>query len=197
MLIFFWVQKTPPPPPTPHTHSPRALNCSTCIVRLQTKQQKRLWYASGKFWHLTHAGGRGFFLACEDFGGRLFCFFLFRNQFLPTFIFKKWRSAQAHNITLYARVSPWWLNQLRRLWPNVPWLVACELVSRGGSQTMPRQHCQPISDFVGSRVYECLTCHLYFWQNDWGLLHAIAVANKKKQPKKKKRGGGDGGTDTE
>ena len=33
------------------------------------------------------------------------------------------------------------------------------------------------SDFVGLRVYVCLgvTCHLHFWQNDQGLLHATAV----------------------
>ena len=33
------------------------------------------------------------------------------------------------------------------------------------------------SDFIRSRVYACLgvTCHLHFWQNDWGLLHATAV----------------------
>ena len=33
------------------------------------------------------------------------------------------------------------------------------------------------SNFIGSRVYTCVgvTCHLHFWQNDWGLLHATAV----------------------
>ena len=32
------------------------------------------------------------------------------------------------------------------------------------------------SDFIGSRVYARLgvTCHLHFWLNDRGLLHAIA-----------------------
>ena len=35
----------------------------------------------------------------------------------------------------------------------------------------------PHSYFVGSRVYRHLgvTCHLHFWQNDWGLLHATAI----------------------
>ena len=35
----------------------------------------------------------------------------------------------------------------------------------------------PYSDFVGSRVLvrSCVTCHLHFWQNDWGLLHATVV----------------------
>ena len=38
---------------------------------------------------------------------------------------------------------------------------------------MPRQQ-HSHSNFVRSRVYACLgvTCHLYFWQNDWGLLPA-------------------------
>ena len=50
------------------------------------------------------------------------------------------------------------------------------------------------SDFVGSRVYECLgvTCHLHFWQNDRGLLHATAVTRGWVE-----WGGGGGGTDTE
>ena len=34
-----------------------------------------------------------------------------------------------------------------------------------------------LSDFIGSRVYVCVgvTCHLHFWQNDWGLLRSTAV----------------------
>ena len=33
------------------------------------------------------------------------------------------------------------------------------------------------SDFTGLRVHVCLglTCHLHFWQNDWGILSATAV----------------------
>ena len=30
---------------------------------------------------------------------------------------------------LYARISPQWLSELRRLWSSVPRQVACELVS--------------------------------------------------------------------
>ena len=61
-------------------------------------------------------GDGGFFLACEDFGGRfddsvpacgfLFCFF-------------KWRSARAHQFHFKAIISPQWLSELRRLWTNV------------------------------------------------------------------------------
>ena len=45
------------------------------------------------------------------------------------------------------------------------------------SHTMPGQRQSAHSDFVGSRVYACLgvTCHLHFWQNDWGLLRATVV----------------------
>ena len=32
--------------------------------------------------------------------------------------------------TRHARISPQWLKEQRRLWPNVPRQVACELVSR-------------------------------------------------------------------
>ena len=39
------------------------------------------------------------------------------------------------------------------------------------------------SNFVGSRVHACLgaTCHLHFWQNDWGLLRATVVRWKVEQ----------------
>ena len=43
---------------------------------------------------------------------------------------------------------------------------------------MPEQrHSQPTPICVGSSVYACsgVTCHLHFWQNDWGLLRATAV----------------------
>ena len=33
------------------------------------------------------------------------------------------------NSTVYARMSPQWLSELRWLWPNVLWQFACELVS--------------------------------------------------------------------
>ena len=33
------------------------------------------------------------------------------------------------NSTLYTRISPQWLSELRWLWLSVPWRVACELIS--------------------------------------------------------------------
>ena len=56
----------------------------------------------------------GFFLACEGFG-RMFdhsfpacAFFLIGDQLTHT------------NYTLYAKISPQWLSELRRLCPTVP-----------------------------------------------------------------------------
>ena len=52
---------------------------------------------------------------------------------------------------------------------------------RIGSHTMPAQRCsQPTpTSFGKARVYACLgvTCHLHFWQNDWGILHATAITS--------------------
>ena len=58
----------------------------------------------------------------------------------------------------------------------VPWRVECELVSLIGSNTVTGQQ-SAHSDFVGWRVYACVgvTCQLYFWQNDRGLLRVTAV----------------------
>ena len=50
-----------------------------------------------------------------------------------------------------------------------------------GSHTMPAQRTatkSAYSDFIGSRVYECLciTCHLHFWQNNQGNLPPALLA---------------------
>ena len=73
-------------------------------------------------------------------------------------------SSRTLNSILYARISPQWLNELRRLRPSVPWRVACELVSwqvptlcldSGRDSPLPLR-CV--------KVYKCLgvTCHLHF-----------------------------------
>ena len=51
---------------------------------------------------------------------------------------------------------------------------------------MPRQHSQPAQTSLGQGCMHVLgvTCHLHFWENDWGLLRATAVMQ-------------GGGTDTE
>ena len=80
-------------------------------------------------------------------GSTIFLFFISGDQLV-------------HTISTFwgARISPQWLSEC----PNVRLQVACGLVS---------QHGQPTLDFVGSRVYACLsvTHHLHFWQNDQSL----------------------------
>ena len=51
---------------------------------------------------------------------------------------------------------------------------------------MPRQHSQPAQTSLGQGCMHVLgvTCHLHFWENDWGLLRATVVMQ-------------GGGTDTE
>ena len=48
-----------------------------------------------------------------------------------SFFFFFWSEDQLAqpNSTLYTRIGPQWLSELRRLWPSVLWRVACELVS--------------------------------------------------------------------
>ena len=72
------------------------------------------------------------FLCFEDLGGR------FGNSLCSE---KKLSADQiTHtNSTLYTRISPQWLSELRWLWPSVPWWNACELVSLIGFHTMPGQ----------------------------------------------------------
>ena len=80
------------------------------------------------------------------------------------------------NSTLYARIGPQWLGELRRLWPSVPLRVACGLVPDRFPHYAWTAAWSALSDFVGSRVYACLavTCLPHFRQNDRGLLRAAA-----------------------
>ena len=60
-------------------------------------------------------GGGGFFLSCEDLGR------MFDHSFPACAFFFKVEISSLTLISLsYARISPQWLNELRRLWPNVP-----------------------------------------------------------------------------
>ena len=64
---------------------------------------------------------------CEEFG-KMFDHSFPACAFL--FCFVKLEVSLRTLIPLFdARISPQWLSELRRLWPNVPWQVACELVS--------------------------------------------------------------------
>ena len=89
----------------------------------------------------------GFFLACKDFGGKFddfppvhFYFFLFLLS---------GDELQHTSSTFQARISTQWFSELRRLWPSVPWRVACEFVSLIDSHTITEQHSQPISTSLG------------------------------------------------
>ena len=64
----------------------------------------------------------------ENFGG-IFDISYPTCTFFLLFFFLKWRLAHAHLFHSYARISSQWLSKLRRLWLNVPWWVACQLVS--------------------------------------------------------------------
>ena len=75
-------------------------------------------------------------------------------------------------------ISPQWLSELRRLWPNVPRQVACELVSR----QLPTLclHSSIVSPLrlrwvKGVRVFRC---SLHCWQNYRGLLRDTAVTRE-------------------
>ena len=48
---------------------------------------------------------------------------------IKNFLFEVEISSRTINSTFCARISPQWLSELRWLWPNVPWQVACELIS--------------------------------------------------------------------
>ena len=79
---------------------------------------------------MVYGGGCGFFLAWKDLG-RMFGHSFPRLRFfscLLRFCFKRYYLEHTSS-TLYTRISPQWLSELRRMWPNVPWQVACQLVS--------------------------------------------------------------------
>ena len=76
-------------------------------------------------------GSGGFFLVCKDLGR------MFDNSFLTcTFCvcvcvcvcFKVAISLRTLIPLFLARISPQWFSELRGLWRNVPWQLACELV---------------------------------------------------------------------
>ena len=72
--------------------------------------------------------------------------------------------------TLYARISPQWLSELRQLWPNV--LGKLHVSSNLARFPHYAWTVAQSPNFVGCFG---VTCHLHFWQNDRGLLRATAV----------------------
>ena len=67
-----------------------------------------------------------------------------------------------HALTLYARISPQWLWELRWLWTSIPWRVACELVSLIGLHTIILMQYQesesllPDSHTMPKEFYNCI-----------------------------------------
>ena len=64
------------------------------------------------------------------------------------------------NSTLYARISPQWLSDLRRLWPSVPWQVRVSLFLDRFHHYAQTAAQSAHSNFMGSRVYVCFGCNL-------------------------------------
>ena len=77
-----------------------------------------------------------------------------------------------NNSTLYARIGTPWLSEQRRLRTSCMW---ARFPDRFPHYVWTAW--STYSDFVGSRVYACLsvTCYWHFWQNDRGLLCATEV----------------------
>ena len=69
-------------------------------------------------------------------------------------------------------------------WNDRDWVFPDDLRVSSFPDRFPHYACATAesahSDFVGSKVYACqgVTCHLYFWQNDRGLLRATAVTRE-------------------
>ena len=93
--------------------------------------------------------------------------FLTCNSFF--FFFLKLRLDRTDWFHTLGRISPQWFSELRWLWLNVPWQVACV--------SFPDRfpHCLD-SGIVSPLRLLGVTCHQHFWHNDRGLLHATAEA---------------------
>ena len=119
--------------------------------------------------------GSGFFLACEDLG-RMFDY-SFPHALFSSFFFKV-KISLCTLIPLFGPESAHSDSASRgdcgQVFPGK--LHVSLFLNRFPHYALTAAQ-SAHSDFVGSRVYVCLcvACHLHFWQNDWGLLHATAV----------------------
>ena len=71
-------------------------------------------YMPGSWWWWLFPRLRGFWENVRPFISRLLFVFVF------VFVFEVEIRSRALIPLFYARVSPQWLSELRRLWPNVP-----------------------------------------------------------------------------
>ena len=94
--------------------------------------------------------------------------------------FPKWRSARAHQLRSLSQDQSTVVQRAETTvdegsGPDDLRVSSFPLV---GSHKLPGQHSQAHSRLCWvKRVWRCLsvTCHLHFWQNDRGLLHATAA----------------------
>ena len=94
-----------------------------------------------------------------------------------SFCFCRWRLAGAHLLHSFGRDQ----STVAQGGETTDRVFSDELRVSSFPDRFPHYACTAAwsahSDFVVSRVYACLgvTCHQHFWQNDRGLLRAIAV----------------------
>ena len=133
-----------------------------------------LVYLNGLVWHLALVWCGGFFFACKDFG-RMYdksfpaCafFFFFKVEISSRKLIPLFGPGSVHSGS-----ADW--DHCDRVCPDVPRMSSFpDRFPHSAWTAAYSAH----SDFDGSRVYAYLgvTCHLHFWQNDRGLLRAIAV----------------------
>ena len=98
---------------------------------------------------------------------------------LRFFFFLKWRSARAHQLNSLGQDQSTGAQQAEMTVTQCSRMSCVWARFLIGSHTTPgQQYSQPTPTLLGQRcIHACLgvTCHLHFWQNDWGLLRATAV----------------------
>ena len=119
--------------------------------------------------------GGGFFLACENFGR------MFDNSFPACAFFFFFFKVEIRSHALIPLLMPGSVHSGSASWEDCCRMFPYKLRVSSFPDRFPHYAWTAAysahSNFVGSRVYTCLsvTCHLHFWQNDRGLLRTTAV----------------------
>ena len=124
--------------------------------------------------------GVGFFLTCENLG-RMFDNSFHTCVFVVVVVVVL---VEIKSCTFFPFIWPGSVHSGSASWDDCGKMFPDELCVSSFPDRL--QHCASTvalsahSNFFGSGVYAYLgvTCHLHFWQNDWGLLHAIAVTQE-------------------
>ena len=112
---------TQTPPSPPHTPTDTSLkqvtklHAKSWLIALDEtvkSKQNQVWTVNNK--QILISGG---FFVARILGGR----FIDSFPTCPIFSFLNGDQLVHTNSTLYARIGPQWLSELRRLWPSVPW----------------------------------------------------------------------------